>query len=128
MLKKWNELPDFMRVDEVKPYWEILNKKRGQLLIKRVFDFVVALILLIILAIPMLIIAILIKIDSKGPVLFKQKRTGKRGKLFTAYKFRTMAADNDVHDFSKSDQHTKVGKVLRATSLDEIPQLINVYG
>ena len=65
MLKKWDDLPDFMRVDEVRPYWEALNRKRGQLLLKRVFDLVVALVLLVILAIPMGIIAVLIKRDSE---------------------------------------------------------------
>ena len=96
--------------------------------IKFLFDRILSIIGLIVCLPLMIIIAIAIKIDSKGPILFKQKRTGKRGKLFTAYKFRTMVADNDVHDFSKADEHTKVGKILRATSLDEIPQLISVYG
>ena len=66
MLKKWDELPDFMRVPEVRPYWEVLDKKRGQILVKRVFDFVVAVILLVLLAIPMAVIAIMIKLDSPG--------------------------------------------------------------
>ncbi len=71
----------------------------------------------------MLIISIAIKLDSKGLVLFKQERTGKNGKKFYIYKFRTMAQSNDVHDFSKQDKHTRVEKVLRKTSLDELPQL-----
>ena len=94
--------------------------------IKFAFDRFAAILGLILCLPLMIIIAIAIKIDSKGPVLFKQKRTGKRGKEFYIYKFRTMVADNDVHDFSKADEHTKVGKILRGTSLDEIPQLISI--
>lgn len=74
----------------------------------------------------MIIISIAIKIDSKGPVFFRQKRTGKNGKEFYICKFRTMVEKNDVHDFSKSDEHTRVGKILRKTSLDEIPQLFSI--
>ena len=73
-----------------------------------------------------IIVAGCIKLDSRGPILFRQKRTGKDGEPFTLYKFRSMPADNDVHDTSKSDSLTRVGKVIRATSLDEIPQLINI--
>lgn len=94
--------------------------------VKRGMDLVMAILLLIVCLIPMLIISVLIKIDSKGPVLFKQKRTGLKGKTFNLYKFRSMVTENDVHDFSKGDQHTKVGKVLRKTSLDELPQIINI--
>lgn len=91
---------------------------------KRCFDIFFSALGLIILSPLFLIIAIAIKIDSKGPVFFRQKRTGKYGKEFTMYKFRSMVATNDVHDFSKADQHTRVGKFLRKTSLDELPQLI----
>jgi undecaprenyl-phosphate galactose phosphotransferase len=94
--------------------------------IKRIFDVSLALIGIILLLPLFIIIAIAIKIDSKGPVFFKQQRTGKFGKPFTLYKFRSMVVDNDVHDFSKGDQHTKVGKFLRKTSLDELPQIINI--
>lgn len=94
--------------------------------IKRMFDFIIAIILIIIFLVPMLIIGILIKLDSKGPVFFKQERTGKYGKNFKVYKFRSMTANNDVHDFYKQDQHTKVGTILRKLSLDELPQLINI--
>lgn len=94
--------------------------------VKRGIDLVMAVLLLIIFLIPMLIIAVLIKLDSKGPVLFKQKRTGLKGKVFNLYKFRSMVTDNDVHDFSKGDQHTKVGNILRKTSLDELHQIINI--
>ena len=70
MLRNWDELPAFMQVEAVRPYWEALRKKRGQILLKRVFDFITALILLLIVLIPMVVIAIWIKIDSKGPVFF----------------------------------------------------------
>lgn len=93
---------------------------------KYLFDRIVASLALIILSPLILVIAIAIKIDSKGPVFFKQIRTGKHGKLFSIYKFRSMVANNDVHDLSKSDEFTKVGKFLRNTSLDEIPQFINI--
>ncbi len=94
--------------------------------LKFFFDRIVALLLLILLFPLMLVIAIAIKIDSKGPILFKQTRTGKNGVNFQMMKFRTMEANNDVHDFSKKDQHTKVGTFLRKSSLDELPQLINI--
>ena len=74
VLKKWEDLPDFMRIPEVKPYYDILNKKRASLCFKRVFDFVVAIIMLIILSPVFLILAIAIKIDSKGPVFYPLNR------------------------------------------------------
>lgn len=94
--------------------------------IKRVLDFVLALVLLIVLAIPMAIIAIAIKLQDNGPVLFRQERTGKDGKNFVLLKFRSMVIENNVRDFSKGDQLTKVGRIVRATSLDELPQLFNI--
>lgn len=94
--------------------------------IKFVFDRLLAIFGLIIASPLMLIIAIAIKLDSKGDILFKQVRTGKKGKNFTMYKFRTMVQSNDVHDFKKADEHTRVGKILRKTSLDELPQLFSI--
>ena len=94
--------------------------------IKFVFDRMFALFGLIVTLPLMLIIAIAIKLDSEGSIIFKQLRTGKHGKNFYIYKFRTMVSNNDVHDFSKSDKHTKIGKILRKTSLDELPQLYSI--
>lgn len=95
-------------------------------LVKTLFDILIALIGLILFSPFFIVISIAIKLDSKGPILFKQSRTGINGKVFTLYKFRSMRFDNDVHDFSVKDQTTKVGKILRKTSLDELPQFINI--
>lgn len=130
MLKKWDDLPDFMRVDEVRPYWEILNKRRGQLALKRCFDFVVALILLVILAIPMGIIAILIKRDSKGPVFYRQERVTTYGRHFRIHKFRTMVSNADKNGTAVTVGNdiriTKIGAKLRGHRLDELPQVLDV--
>ncbi len=100
--------------------------------LKRVFDFILSLVAIIVLALPMLIIALLIKIDSKGPVFFKQKRIGKNKKHFTILKFRTMRTDTPpdapTHELSDPEKWiTKVGKFLRKTSLDELPQVFNIF-
>ncbi|MBQ9826391.1 MAG: sugar transferase [Firmicutes bacterium] len=130
MLKKWDDLPDFMRVPEVRPYWEILNKKRGQLVLKRLFDIVVGAILLIILAIPMIIIAILIKRDSEGPVFYRQERATAYGKHFRIHKFRTMVSNADkigsTVTVGNDSRITKVGSKLRGHRLDELPQVLDV--
>lgn len=130
MLKKWEELPDFMRTPEVRPYWEILNKRRLSLLIKRIFDFVVALIMMIVLAIPMVIIAVWIKLDSKGPVFYRQERVTTYGKHFKIHKFRTMVNNADkigtAVTVGNDSRITKVGAKLRHVRLDELPQLIDV--
>ena len=93
---------------------------------KRVLDVIISICVLVVFFIPMIIIAIAIKIDSEGPVFFKQIRTGKDGKEFKLYKFRSMTASNDVRNLSKENELTKVGAFLRKTSLDELGQIINV--
>ena len=119
-----------MRTPEVRPYWEILNKRRGQLLLKRIFDLIVSIILLIILALPMLIIAIMIKLDSKGPVLYRQERVTTYGKRFRIHKFRTMVSNADkigtAVTVGNDSRITKVGANLRGCRLDELPQLFDV--
>ncbi len=94
--------------------------------IKRVIDIILAFIGLIFAFIPMVVVAIAIKLESKGPALFKQERTGKDGKIFKLYKFRSMTVDNDVLNFKTENKITKVGKFIRKTSLDELPQFFNI--
>lgn len=130
MLKKWEDLPAFMRVPEVRPYWEILYKKRIQLVLKRCFDLAAALLLLVILAIPMLMIAIIIKIDSEGPVFYRQDRVTTYGKRFRIHKFRTMVSNADkigaAVTVGNDSRITKAGGALRRLRLDELPQLFDV--
>ena len=130
MLRKWEDLPDFMRTDEVRYYYEILNRKRISLFLKRVFDIVVGSILLIILAIPMGIIALMIKADSKGSVFYRQERVTTYGKHFKIHKFRTMVSNADkigsAVTVGNDSRITKVGAKLRDCRLDELPQVIDI--
>lgn len=130
MLKRWDDLPDFMRTPEVRPYWKILNQHRGQLVLKRIFDFVVALILLLILAMPMLIISAFIKLDSSGSILYRQERVTAYGRHFRIHKFRTMVSNADkigtAVTVGADPRITRVGAKLRHLRLDELPQLLDV--
>lgn len=130
MLKKWDDLPEFMRVPEVKPYYDNLKKKGLSIIIKRIFDFCVALVLAIILAIPMVVIAIWIRTDSEGPVFYRQERVTTYGRHFRIHKFRTMvdnAEDLGTSVTIRGDSRvTKAGKKLRNLRLDELPQVFDV--
>ena len=95
MLRKWEELPKFMRTEEVRPYYEILKKRKISLFLKRMMDLIGGVILLIILAIPMAVIAVMIKMDSEGPVFYRQERVTTYGKHFWIHKFRTMVSYAD---------------------------------
>lgn len=102
-----------------------------QHVIKRAIDVILSLLAIILLAIPMLIIALAIKLDDPGPAIFKQQRVGKNKKLFWLYKFRSMKVDTpDVptHLLENPDQYiSRVGRILRKTSLDELPQIYNIF-
>lgn len=130
MLREWDDLPVFMRTPEVRSYWDVLSKKRGQLLLKRVFDLFVAFILLLLLALPMLVLALWIKADSKGPVFYRQERVTTYGKHFRIHKFRTMVSDADkigtTVTVGNDNRITKVGSKLRKLRLDELPQVFDV--
>lgn len=122
-----------MQIPEVREYYEILSKRKISLKIKRIFDFITATILLIILAIPMIVIAIVIFFDSSGEIFFRQERVTAYGEKFYIYKFRTMVANADILGTQvtiKNDKRiTKIGSFLRKYRLDELPQLINIiYG
>lgn len=130
MLKKWNELPEYMRNDEVKKYYDILRRKRMSMVLKRGFDIITSLIMLILLSPVFLVVSIMIKLDSKGPVMFRQVRVTKYGKEFRIFKFRTMVNNAQSIGSQVTTQNdmriTKVGKKIRGCRLDELPQLINV--
>lgn len=130
ILKKYEDLPENMKNNEVKEYYEILKHKKFSLIIKRVFDFFAALILLIILSPIMLVLALLIKLESKGPVFYRQERITKYGKKFRIFKFRTMVQDADkkgaLVTMGQDPRITKVGNKIRKCRLDELPQLLNI--
>lgn len=130
MLRKWEELPEFMQTPEVRPYWEILNKKRGQLALKRVFDITAGTALLLLLCPPMAVIAVMIKKDSEGPVFYRQERVTAYGKHFRIHKFRTMVSNADkigtAVTVGNDSRITEVGSKLRGLRLDELPQVIDV--
>lgn len=89
---------------------------------KRMLDLIFSTILIVVLSPILLIVAIAIKLETKGPAIFKQTRSGKNNQNFTLYKFRSMTANNNVYDKSVEDHVTKVGKFIRKTSIDELPQ------
>jgi len=129
-LKKWEELPENMKNDYVRKYYDILYAKRISLFAKRIFDIIFGVLVLVILSPVFLVISIAIKLDSRGPIMFRQTRITQYGKKFRIFKFRTMVANAEkigTQVTTKNDSRiTKVGKILRKYRLDEIPQLLNV--
>lgn len=131
LIKRWDKLPPEMRNAAVSEYYLKLRKKNFSLFCKRVFDIVVSLLMLIILSPVFLVLAIAIKIDSRGPVFFRQERVTQYGRTFRIFKFRTMVVNAEAigsQVTSKGDSRvTRVGKFLRKCRLDEIPQLIDIF-
>ncbi|HFK1472873.1 TPA: sugar transferase [Bacillus paranthracis] len=119
-----------MKTDSVKKYYELLYKKRFSLFFKRIFDIVMGVFVLLILSPMFILISVAIKVDSKGPIIFRQVRVTQYGKQFEILKFRTMVNDADkvgTQVTTRNDNRiTRVGKLLRKIRLDEIPQLFNV--
>lgn len=130
MLKPWDQLPDYMRTDVVRPYYDVLKKRQGSLVLKRIFDFLVALILLLIIWPILIIIAIAVRLDTPGPAFFRQVRVTTYGRKFRMWKYRTMVANADKMGpqvTTNNDMRvTRIGKILRGVRLDELPQLINI--
>ena len=129
MLCKWEQLPQQLQTEEVRPYYEILRKRQGGLFLKRAFDVVVSAIMLLVLSPVFLILAIAIKLDSPGPVFYRQVRVTQYGKTFRIFKFRSMVQNADKGSLvtvGNDSRITRVGKLIRKCRLDEICQLIDV--
>lgn len=131
LVKEWNKLPEFMQVEEARPYYETLRKKKGQLILKRIFDIVCSFILIVLLSPILLILSIWIKLDSKGPVFYRQERITQYGEVFRIFKFRTMVTNADKIGTLVTTQNdsriTKVGNKIRKCRLDELPQVFNIF-
>ena len=131
ILKKWEDLPESLRTDAVRPYYDILKKKRGSLLLKRLFDIVVSAAMLLLVSPVFLILAIAIKLDSPGPVFYRQERVTQYGRKFRIFKFRTMVSNADKIGtqvtVGNDSRITRVGKLIRKCRLDEVSQLIDIF-
>ena len=129
-MKKWNELPKVMQNDKVKYYYDILQEHEKELKLKRAFDIICSLIMIIILSPVLIILSVMIKLDSKGPVLFKQVRVTTYGRKFKIWKFRTMVNNADkigtAVTVGNDSRITKVGAKLRGCRLDELPQVLDL--
>ena len=131
ILKKWEELPESLRTDAVRPYYDLLARRRGSLALKRCFDVVVSAFMLLILAPVFLVLAIAIKLDSPGPVFYRQVRVTQYGREFRIFKFRSMVSDADKRGslvtVSGDSRITRVGHFIRNCRLDELCQLIDIF-
>lgn len=131
ILKEWEQLPEQLRTDAVRPYYEHLKKKQASLVLKRIFDVFVSAVMLIILAPVFLVLAVAIKLDSPGPVFFRQERVTQYGKHFHIFKFRSMVDKADQMGtpvtVGNDKRITRMGKLIRKCRLDELCQLIDVF-
>lgn len=129
-MRKWEELPEYMQNEKIKPYYQMLSGKQGSLKVKRLFDFVMALLLIVILFPIMLLLGLAVKLTSPGEIIFKQIRVTAYGKRFHIYKFRTMVSGamerGSQVTVSGDARVTKIGRFLRKVRLDELPQLFNI--
>lgn len=130
ILPKWESLPSEMKNASVKEYYVLLQKKKTALVFKRIFDIVVASILLILISPILLALAILIKVDSEGPVFYRQERVTTANRVFKIFKFRTMVQNADkigsLVTVSNDSRITRIGNKIRKCRLDEVPQLLNI--
>ena len=131
MLKKWEQLPPQLRTEEVRPYYDTLKDRQVSLFFKRVFDIVISALMLLVLSPVFLILAIAIKLDSPGPVFYRQVRVTQYGREFRIFKFRSMVSGADKQGslvtVSGDSRVTKVGAFIRKFRLDEVCQLIDIF-
>ena len=131
MLKKWEQLPPQLRTEEVRPYYDTLKDRQVSLFFKRVFDIVISALMLLVLSPVFLILAIAIKLDSPGPVFYRQVRVTQYGREFRIFKFRSMVSGADKQGslvtVSGDSRVTRVGAFIRKFRLDEVCQLIDIF-
>jgi len=131
ILKKWDELPENLRTEQVRPYYDALQRKQLSLVCKRVFDILVSAVMLLILSPVFLILAVAIKLDSPGPVFYRQVRVTRYGQTFQIFKFRSMVSNADKSGtqvtVGNDSRITRLGKLIRKCRLDELCQLIDVF-
>lgn len=129
ILKKWEELPPELQTEEVRRYYDILKNKKASLFFKRIFDIIISFILLLLFSPLFLILAVAIKLDSRGPVFYRQVRITQYNRKFRIFKFRSMVQDADKGSqvtVNGDMRVTRVGRLVRKCRLDEISQLLNV--
>ena len=130
ILKPWNELPVQLRQDDVRPYYEALAKHKAGLVLKRIFDVLVSAVLLVLLSPVFLVLALAIKLDSPGPVFYRQIRVTQYCRTFRIFKFRTMVSNADkigtAVTLDNDRRITRIGAAIRRCRLDELPQLLNI--